>query len=390
MRHATPLEITIATLSREIGQEGVQTHFNELRRFLSRNGKPVHFVNPFDNSPFVVWPVFAVSRLLDPLSGALGVRWYRYFHYVFLKRALARQLNDGRRCVVYAQCPLSAKAAMEARRSPAQKVVLAIHYNVSQADEWILKGKLSADGTTAAGIRALEASVASRVDGLVVFSEFMRRSLIDAAPAAAKVPSLVIAHFVGRIDEPAEEEPKRDLISIGPLEPRKNHQYLLRVLAAAKRLGHAYTLTVIGSGPMRRRLVDLARSLEVAGQVTFEGFRPNAARHILRHRALVHASVVESFGVVLIEAMAGGRPIFAAPVGAIPEVFDDGVEGRYWPLDDPHAAAQILIDVLEVPQDYARISALARAHFEDRFEASHLAPWLVEFLAAVGSGKTAA
>jgi glycosyltransferase involved in cell wall biosynthesis len=276
---------------------------------------------------------------------------------------------------------------MEARRSPDQKVVLAIHYNRSQADEWILKGKLRADGTIARRIRALEASVASRVDGLVVFSEFMRRSLIDSAPAAAKVPSIVIGHFVEREENASRQEIQRDLISIGPLEPRKNHAYLLRVLAEAKRLGRMYTLTVIGSGPLRRPLERQARALGVAEQVSFEGFQPNAARWLPKHRALVHSAVVESFGVVLVEAMACARPVLAAPVGAIPEVFEDGVEGRYWPLDDPHAGAEILIELLESPQDYARISAAAQARFEHRFATGRIAPRLAEFLATVGAAE---
>lgn len=387
MQLETSSEILIATLSRETGQEGVQTHFNELRRFLQHDGTTVAFVNPFDNSPLLIWPAFAPGRLLDPLSGPLRVWWHRYFHYVLLKRALARHLNDGRPCVVYAQCPLSAKASIETRRSPTQKVVMAVHYNRSQADEWVLRGKLRAQGRIARGIRVLERRIATQVDGLVFFSEFMHRSLIEAVPGANGIPFVVSGHFVERADAPVDEVARRDLISIGPLEPRKNHQYLLRVLAAAEQLGHRYTLTIVGGGPLRRRLIRLARALGVADRVTFTGFRPNAARWLTKHRALVHTAVVESFGVVLIEAMAYGRPILAAPVGAIPEVLENDVEGRYWPLDDPQAAARILIDVLDTPASYARMSAAARARFERSFAPERVAPRLVTFLAAIGAGR---
>jgi glycosyltransferase involved in cell wall biosynthesis len=381
------MSIFIATLSRATGQEGVQTHFNEFRRFLERKGTNVRFVNPFDNTRALVWPTFAMGRVINPFSGALGVWWYRYFHYVLLRRAVARHLRSGRPCIVYAQCPLSALAAMQARRSPEQKIVLAIHYNSSQADEWILRGKLRADSTIAARIRAVEASLPSRVDGLVVFSEFMRRAVIDAAPAASNVPLIVTSQFIGGCEEPAENATQGDLISIGPPEPRKNHQYLLRVLAAAKRRGQRYTLTIVGRGPLRRRLMRLARELDVGDQVTFAGFQPHAARWLPAHRAFVHSSLVESFGVSLVEAMACGLPVFAAPVGAIPEVFEDGVEGRYWPLDNPDAAAEILIDVLESPASYARMSTDARLRFERHFQTEQLAPRLAEFLAALARGQ---
>jgi hypothetical protein len=191
----------IATLCRETGQEGVQTHFNEFRRFLNQRGGEVDFVNPFCAPAPLIWPTFGIRHVIAPVSGSGSVWWYRQFHYVFLARVLRRLLRNGSPCLVYAQCPLSAKAALEARRSAEQKVVLAVHYNRSQADEWILKGMLRKGSAMARRMRDLEAAVAGQVDGLVVFSEFMRRVLLEAAPSASAIP----LHVAGQFIQPSNE-----------------------------------------------------------------------------------------------------------------------------------------------------------------------------------------
>ena len=50
--------------------------------------------------------------------------------------ALRGLLEEGSNCVIYAQDPLAARAALRARRGPYQRVVLAVHFRISQADEW--------------------------------------------------------------------------------------------------------------------------------------------------------------------------------------------------------------------------------------------------------------
>jgi glycosyltransferase involved in cell wall biosynthesis len=112
-----------------------------------------------------------------------------------------------------------------------------------------------------------------------------------------------------------------DLVSIGTLEPRKNQAYLLRVLAAINAQGRAYTLSLVGQGPDRKQLKDLARELGVAHQVRFLGYRGKAAHLLAGYRAYVHAATMENLSVTVIEALASELPVFAAPVGGIPEIF---------------------------------------------------------------------
>src|SRR5690606_4845908 len=106
---------------------------------------------------WLIYPVFGMRRLIDYVSKPTSVWWYRYWHSVALERALRQNLKGGRPCVVYAQCPLSARAALRARASEDQKVVMVVHFNLSQADEWVGKGAIAREGRLFKSIRGQEA-----------------------------------------------------------------------------------------------------------------------------------------------------------------------------------------------------------------------------------------
>jgi glycosyltransferase involved in cell wall biosynthesis len=118
------------------------------------------------------------------------------------------------------------------------------------------------------------------------------------------------------------------LLSIGRLVWEKGHQDLVRALALLLRRGAPDARAVIvGRGPEERRLRAVARDLDIADRVEFRGFVPHDDVPALLAQAscLVLASIPtshweEQFGMVLVEAMAAGRPVVAAASGAIPEV----------------------------------------------------------------------
>ena len=78
--------------------------------------------------------------------------------------------------------------------------------------------------------------------------------------------------------------------------------------------------------------------------------------------------------------MAAGLPVVVGPIGPIPELCDDGVEGRHWPLDDVSRAADILIETLENEPDRARMARAAQERFRREFDAEVIVPRLAAFL----------
>ena len=377
---STPL--IIATILREKGITGVHTHFRQLCQYLERQGKPATLVTPFSWGRPLIKPVFGVRYLLERCSGSANVWWYRHWHEVFLYQALRRALATADDCVIYAQCPVSARAAMRARRGPHQRVVMAVHFRISQADEWANKdrGEIARDGHVFHAIRSLEREVIPQVDGLVYVSKWGQDALLGWFPEAAAVPSAVIGNFVAPLDVKPRQEPIGDLVSVGNLEAVKNHRYLLQVLAQAKQGGRAYTMDIFGEGPMQKDLQQLIAALGLEQQVRLRGFRPDVRDLLPGYRACVHASYSESLPLALIEAMAAGLPVIAGDAGGVSELFDDGVEGRRWPLDDPAAAAIVLIDLMDNEPKRATIAGAALARFQRDFDAEVIAPRLCSFL----------
>lgn len=375
-----PGPIVIASMMREHGETGVQTHVRAVRDWLVAQGQNVRLVTPFSNSRALVYPVFAVRRLIDRLHKPSSVKWYRHWHAEFLRRALRRQLAGGEPCVVYAQCPLSARAALDARVSPAQRVAMVVHFNLSQAEEWADKGAILRDGSYFRAIQDFEAETLPKLDALIYVSDFMRRELERRIPALVQVSAEVIPNFLVDPGEPAPVTAETDLITVGTLEYRKNQRYALDIVHAAKQLGRHLTLTVVGDGPDRAMLEARAVELGIDAQVRFAGFVAQAAARMPAHRACLHVAHMENLPLTLIEALSRGLPVFAPPAGGMPEVFEDGIQGSLIPLDDAAGAARRILDWLDDPARMADATAQARQRFLERFEAERVAARLAGFL----------
>jgi len=140
----------------------------------------------------------------------------------------------------------------------------------------------------------------------------------------------------------------RVLVYAGRFAEEKNLPVLQQAFA---RLGDPYHLLLIGG----------ARRARPAANVTMLPYRRDShelARWIASADALVHAGTKETFGLVILEAMACGRPVVAARAGAFPEFVDETVGV----LAEPHSAegmAEAIAALYE--RDIAAVGAAARA-----------------------------
>jgi glycosyltransferase involved in cell wall biosynthesis len=377
-----PLPLVVSTMLRARGVTGVQTHVQQLLSYLDSDDPDtdVALVTPFSASRPLYLPVFALKRVIDLVSPAAGVRWYRHWHEAFLRAALRRTLAGRGDCVIYAQDPPAARAALSARRHCGQQVVLAVHFRTSQADEWADKGAIGRDGRVFRHIRDLERTVIPQVDRIVYVSRWAQDALTGWLPEAAAVPSAVIGNFVAPRPAAPGEQRHGDLVTVGNLEQVKNHRFLLHVLAAAKQTGHVLTLDIFGEGPQRAELQGLADALGLTQQVRLRGFRRDVRDFLPGYRAYVHASYSESSSLAIMEAMDARLPIVAADIGPLAELFDEGVEGRFWPLDDPAQAAGVLVDLVDYEPSRLKAARAARDRFCRDYDSTVVGPRLTSFL----------
>jgi len=305
----------------------------------------------------------------------------RWTHYHFLKHALHRVLATIKTPVIlYAQDPLSTKAALAVRTNNSQRVAAVVHFNVSEVYECVTIGLAKPNGCLYKHLVDNEKNNLPRVDKLFFVSYFMQTIVQDRLPETQGIAKVCLANFIEDLSETvALPALQGDIITVGTLEPRKNQGFILKVLAKCKSRGHNYSLTIIGDGQDRQALENLAQELGLTEHISFLGFQPNPPDYMRTHKVYAHAALMENMPITLMEALSLSLPILASPVGGIPEIFIDGKEGFYWSLDDVDTAADKLCELLENKPLYRQLSLNARTRFVEHYSEQALADkWLAE------------
>ena len=141
------------------------------------------------------------------------------------------------------------------------------------------------------------------------------------------------------------------VLFIGRFEPRKGARVLIDALPALKERCPAATLIMVGEGS-ERRACEEAVPAEFREDVTFVGrVEPWELADTMGHAAVVAVPSLggESFGIVLLEGMAAGRPVVASDIPGYAAVVRDGVDGVLVPPGDSGALAGALADILGDP-----------------------------------------
>jgi L-malate glycosyltransferase len=158
------------------------------------------------------------------------------------------------------------------------------------------------------------------------------------------VPNMVDTEFFAPDPRPAQSPAARcAFLSVGSLVPNKGFDVLLRAFASAFPGDAQVRLEIGGDGPERARLLQSARELGIDGQVAFLGSmsRQQVRTAMQRAHCFVSSSFVETFGVVLIEAMACGLWVIATDAGG-PRDFVGSEVGELVAKGDERALARAM------------------------------------------------
>jgi len=165
---------------------------------------------------------------------------------------------------------------------------------------------------------------------------------------------------------------KEDQLIIGTvanLFPRKGYEYLLEALVEVKDSIPNISCFIVGEGATsyKKTLVQLVEKLGLNSNVIFAGFQKNVNQFVNVVDVFVLPSIMEGFGIVLLEAMALRKAIVACRVGGIPEVITDGVTGILVPPKDSNALAKAIVGLITDEKAKQRFGEAARKVVEERF-----------------------
>jgi len=117
-------------------------------------------------------------------------------------------------------------------------------------------------------------------------------------------------------------------VMVAGFRPEKGHVFALRAVERLVRDGRRIKLVLIGDGKRRPELEALSRSLGLGEAVLWMGWRKDPRPYLSAGDVILLPSfAVETFPLSVLEALSMGKPVIATPVGGIPEVIRNNVNG---------------------------------------------------------------
>ena len=178
------------------------------------------------------------------------------------------------------------------------------------------------------------------------------------------------------LESPAPDFPKTDsrdyLLCVASYEEKKGIDVLIRAFAQAS--GRDSTdLILVGDGPIRSQLEQLAKQLRVDGSIRFLGEINRATTvNLLRHcKAVILPSRFEPFGIAAVEALACKRPLIATKVGGLCEIVQDGFSGLLVEPDCPEALSIALDRLSTSPELRKNLAKNGYQNVRERFLVQH-------------------
>lgn len=312
---------------------GVQSHVLQLAEVMRAGGHYVSVLAP--SSPHVKLPDYVVSggkAVPIPYNGSVArLRFGPATH-----RKVKRWLMLGEFDVLHLHEPNAPSLSMLALQAAEGPIVATFHTSTTKS-------------LTLSVFQGILRPFHEKIVGRIAVSDLARRWQMEALGSdAVEIPNGVdVPSFANAARLEGYPRPGRSVLFLGRFdEPRKGMPVLLGALPKLVRRFADIEILIVGRGDedaLREEAGDLAGHLRFLGQVDDE-----AKASAMRSADVYCAPNLggESFGIVLVEAMAAGTPVVASELDAFSRVLDGGQAGRLVPVGDADALADALIEVL--------------------------------------------
>ncbi|MEM7064805.1 MAG: glycosyltransferase family 4 protein [Cyanobacteria bacterium P01_B01_bin.77] len=209
--------------------------------------------------------------------------------------------------------------------------------------------------------------------GITVNSSFTKGLVKKLRPCSVQViPYGLTVEAKAAIPRSCEQDPT--LLFVGRLDERKGVSYLLEALAALRQT-RSVRLRIVGAGILEHELKAYCHQLNLDHCTDFLGFvtkadlvNEYASCDIFILPAIVDSKGdTEGLGIVMIEALAHGKPVVATAVGGISDVIKPGETGCLVPEKNPVALATAIAQLLDQPEWAAQLGRQGLADIQLRF-----------------------
>ncbi|MCA9060388.1 MAG: glycosyltransferase family 4 protein [Planctomycetaceae bacterium] len=217
---------------------------------------------------------------------------------------------------------------------------------------------------------------------IIAVSESVKSHLPEG-PRAAEIEQRVIYPGVSVGDSnlaSALLNPDRDPVigMAGPLEVVKGASFLLRACHRVLECGHQVRIIIAGSGPEEHSLRQLASSLQMTSRLTFVDGGTAMRAYLSAMDIYCLPSLQQGLGVMMLEAMALGRPVIASGVGGVLNVVSDNETGLIVPPSDSRSLADRICELLNAPDRAREIGLAGQDLIRSKFNAQRMTDEVLE------------
>lgn len=200
-------------------------------------------------------------------------------------------------------------------------------------------------------------------------AQAMRLAPIDVWPKLRVVRCAVDLASLP-LPPPHRSKPGLEILSVGRMSPEKGQLGLIDALAQMVATNADVRLTFVGDGPLRNSIEAAVARRGLSDHVRITGAlaERETLAEIARSDAFVLPSLMEGLPVVLMEAMALGKPVVAAHIAGIPELIEHGMTGLLFRPGDWADLAEKMLQLAENRADAADIGERGRLRVIDEFE----------------------
>ena len=158
-------------------------------------------------------------------------------------------------------------------------------------------------------------------------SQLFRWSAVDDWPKIEVIHCGLDEPFWAPLPTPPPSEPR--LVCVGRLTEQKGQMLLVEAAALLRDRGVDFELVIVGDGPLRGPIERLIERLDLNRQIRMTGYLSNheVRQELAAARAMVLPSFAEGLPVVIMEALALGRPVISTYIAGIPELVEPGRSG---------------------------------------------------------------
>ncbi len=290
------------------------------------------------------WRAYAGNAIVDKYIQT-------YKDYLWWTKMRIRKTYD----LIHAHHPIAGLAMK--RLFPQTPVIMTVHSSFER--ELMLNGKIREGGPEHRFLTSLYRELEVSTDRLLTVSESFRQYLAAYVERPEEIMVIPNGYDEKRFRPIVHENAVPQLITVCRLVPAKGLDVLLQACSELKKRGHNYVLHIIGDGPIRKELEQMALDLNIYEETIFYGYMLHPEEFMPFFDIFVLPSRAEAFGSVFAEAALCSLALVGTDVGGIAEQIEHGKNGLLVPVDDVAALCGALETLITKPGYRQQLSIAA-------------------------------